>query len=241
MTDSLIACSWNVHECVGGDGRRDPVRVAAVLGEVSADVFALQEVHSDAHGGGELDQARFLAEAMRQEAVAGPTLERRGGHYGNLLLTRLRVLSVRRHDLSVRGREPRAALEVLLDGPAGPLRVAVTHLGLRASERAAQARLLVDWLGAAAPDETLVLLGDWNEWLPWRAALGIPRLRFGVFPAPRTFPARRPVLALDRVWVEPRTHLAGLSVHRSALAARASDHLPLVARLRFPGREDVVR
>jgi endonuclease/exonuclease/phosphatase family metal-dependent hydrolase len=234
LTASLIACSWNVHECVGGDGRRDPARVAAVLEEVSADIFALQEVHSDSRGESELDQARFLADSVYCEAVAGPTLERRGGHYGNLLLTRLPILSVRRHDLSVAGREPRAALEGLLQGPGGLVRAVVTHLGLRARERTTQARRLLERLGAAAPDETLVVLGDWNEWLPWRGALRLPRLRFGQFPAPRTFPAWRPVLALDRVWVEPRGRLAHLSAHRSDLALRASDHLPLVARLQLP-------
>jgi endonuclease/exonuclease/phosphatase family metal-dependent hydrolase len=230
VSRGLVACSWNIHECVGADGRRDPSRVANVLGEIGADVFALQEVLSDAAGGGELDQARFLAESLGLGSVAGPTLERRGGRYGNLLLTRLPVLSVRRHDLTVHAREPRGALEVVLEGPNEPLRVVVTHLGLRASERARQARLLLDRLSPAA-GEILVLLADWNEWLPWRMALRLPRRRFGDVPAPRTFPARRPLLALDRVWVEPRSRLVRTSVHHSRLAARASDHLPLVAWL----------
>jgi endonuclease/exonuclease/phosphatase family metal-dependent hydrolase len=237
VTDHLVACSWNVHECVGGDGRRDPGRVAAVLGEISADLFALQEVHS-ARGGGVLDQARFLADTARLQAVAGPTLTRRGGDYGNLLLTRLPVRSVRRHDLSVPGREPRGALEALLESAAGRVRVVVTHLGLRARERATQVRWLLDGLGASIPDETLVVAGDWNEWLPWRTAVRLPRLRFGDVPAPRTFPARCPILALDRVWVEPSARLLRLAVHRSPLATRASDHLPLVVRLqRAPARQ----
>jgi len=231
MTAPLVVCSWNVHECVGGDGRRDPPRVARVLDEISADVFALQEVHSDRHSGGDLDQAQFLAQSLRFGAVSGVTLERRGGEYGNLLLTRLPVLSVRRHDLSAPGREPRGALEVLLDAPGGRLRVAATHLGLRAGERSFQAGALLGRLGHPAPGETTIVLGDWNEWLPWRAALRLPRRRFGVSPAPRTFPARRPLLALDRMWVDPRARLASLSAHRSATAARASDHLPLVARI----------
>ena len=36
--------SYNVHGCVGWDGRVDPGRVAAVLSEVGGDVVALQEV-----------------------------------------------------------------------------------------------------------------------------------------------------------------------------------------------------
>ena len=195
----LVVCSWNVHECVGRDGLRDPRRVAAVMEEVGADLFALQEVHSDEREGGELDQASFLAEALALQGVAGPTLERRGGRYGNLLLTRLPVSSVRRHDLSVPGREARGALVVVLESSAGPLRIVATHLGLSAAERASQVRALLALVGDPEPSETLVVLGDWNEWIPWRAALRLPRARFGAFPAPRTFPAWRPVLALDRL------------------------------------------
>ena len=36
--------SYNIHECVGGDGRRDPARIAAVLREIDADIIGLQEV-----------------------------------------------------------------------------------------------------------------------------------------------------------------------------------------------------
>jgi endonuclease/exonuclease/phosphatase family metal-dependent hydrolase len=233
LTDPVTVCTWNVHECVGGDGQHDPERVAAVLGEIAADVVAMQEVHSDTRGGGARDQARFLADSAGFELVAGPTLRRRGGDYGNLLLTRMPIQSVRRHDLSVPGREPRGAIEVLLQAGAARLRVVVTHLGLRASERATQARWLLDSLDASAGHETLAVVGDWNEWLPWRTALRLPRRRFGSLPAPRTFPARRPALALDRVWVEPPSHLLHLAVHRSPLSHRASDHLPLVARVRL--------
>lgn len=231
----LLLCSWNVHECVGRDGRRDPARVAAVLSEIAADVVALQEVHSDERRGGEKDQGHFLAGLLGLEAVTGPTLERRGGRYGNLLLTRLPVAEVRRHDLSVPGREPRGALEVVLLEPAqSRLRVVITHLGLQAAERASQARRLLDRV-EAGPRETLVLLGDLNEWRPWGAALRLARRRFGPLASPRTFPAWRPVLALDRVGVAPPDRIAAVQVHSSAGARRASDHLPVVVRL-FPPR-----
>jgi endonuclease/exonuclease/phosphatase family metal-dependent hydrolase len=234
---AALVCSWNVHECVGRDGRRDPARVAAVLEEIAAEVMGLQEVHSDEGRGGEHDQVRFLAGSLSIEAVSGPTLERRGGRYGNVLLTRLPVSDVRRHDLSVRGREPRGALEVTLDSGGGPLRVVSTHLGLRAAERAAQARRLLHLLGRRRSDETLVLLGDLNEWQPWGTALRLVGRRFGRAASPRTFPAWRPLLALDRVWVDPRRRLQRIWTHRTPRAGQASDHLPLVARV-GPGREE---
>ena len=45
----------------------------------------------------------------------------------------------------------------------------------------------------------------------------------------RSFPSRWPLFALDRVWARPRPALLALKAHRSALAERASDHLPVKA------------
>lgn len=229
----LRVCGWNVHACVGTDGRRDAGRVARVLAEIDADVVGLQEVHADERRGGEDDQARFLSDATGMQGVAGPTLERRGGRYGNLVLSRLPVRDVRRHDLSVRGREPRGAIELSLEAaPNARLRVVATHLGLASRERAWQARrLLQELLPGPGEGETLLVLADWNEWVPWGRALRLARARFGHQPAPPTFPSVRPVLALDRVWVSPRHALVDVAAHRGGAARRASDHLPLVAGL----------
>jgi endonuclease/exonuclease/phosphatase family metal-dependent hydrolase len=47
----------------------------------------------------------------------------------------------------------------------------------------------------------------------------------------RSFPSRRPILPLDRIWIHPVNVLRRMFVHRSALAKSASDHLPVVADL----------
>ncbi len=39
----IRVATYNVHACVGRDGRHDPERVARVIGELDADVVALQE------------------------------------------------------------------------------------------------------------------------------------------------------------------------------------------------------
>jgi len=220
--------SYNIHRCIGGDGRCDPSRIAAVLREIGADVIALQEVDSEHWGEGGGDQLAVLAAATGYEPVAGPTLKSSGGHYGNAILTRLPLRSVRRHDLSVVGREPRGAIDAELDATAGSLRVVATHLGLRPRERRQQLRAL-----AALVDEgggwRGVLLGDMNEWVP--GALRPLHARLAALPALRTFPARRPLLALDRIWVGPRQSFHSARVHRSPAAVAASDHLPLVASI----------
>lgn len=229
---ALKLATYNVHGCVGRDGRDDPERVLQVLGELQADVIALQELHWSPDAA--LDRLRDFAHGLGCTPLAGPTLQRGSGHYGNALLTRLPVLDVARHDLSVPGREPRGALDVRLQAADGPLRVLATHLGLRPAERRWQVqRLLAAADAVAGPDvaPVQVLLGDLNEWFLWGRPLRSLHRHFGAAPAPPTFPSGWPLFALDRVWVHPRARLLRVSRHRSALARVASDHLPLCAEL----------
>lgn len=219
--------SYNTHGGVGSDGRYRPERILAVLAELGADVIALQEVHHT-------PEHRRLLESFRRERgyglVLGPNWMHRDAEYGNALLSRPPVLAVRRLDLSEPRREPRGAIDALLGVDGRCLRVVATHLGLAPGERRRQVRRLLDILapGGACPE---VLMGDMNEWL----AAGRPlRWLERGFPPTRalpTFPARWPLLALDRIWVRPGRHLDGLAVHRTPLARLASDHLPITARL----------
>jgi endonuclease/exonuclease/phosphatase family metal-dependent hydrolase len=75
------------------------------------------------------------------------------------------------------------------------------------------------------------LLGDFNEWLPWSRPLRWLNAWFEHAPAPATYPARFPLLRLDRLWLRPRQRLRTIHVHGSRLARMASDHLPIVATI----------
>ena len=109
------------------------------------------------------------------------------------------------------------------------VRVIVTHLGLFAAERRYQIRRILDIIRKNPLQERIVVLGDMNEWLPLSRPLRWLNGILGRSVAERSFPSRWPLLALDRVWVRPRHALLALKAHRSALAARASDHLPVKA------------
>jgi endonuclease/exonuclease/phosphatase family metal-dependent hydrolase len=232
MTGQLRIASYNIHACVGADGRRDPARIAAVLREIDADVIGLQEV--DARPGETSDsmQMHYLAASLGHHAIAGPTLTRFGGHYGNALLTRWPVLDVRHIDLTVYRREPRAALDVDLNVEGSRVRVIVTHLGLLPGERRTQVRRLLDRLGDDRA-EVVVVCGDINEWFAIGRPLRWLHARLGRTAGVATFPAAFPVFALDRIWVHPRATLAALAAHASPEARRASDPLPLLADVRF--------
>jgi phospholipase D1/2 len=221
--------SYNIHRGFGRDGKFVPARISDVLAEIDADVIALQEVESAQSG---FDMLAHLAREARAEGIAGATLLRATGHqYGNAIVTRLRALAVRRVNLSVPGHEPRGALDVDLDCGGEPIRIVNTHLGLRLAERQLQVRRLLRLFGDDTDDYPLpvVLMGDVNEWFLWGRCLRWLHQHFDETPALKTFPARFPLLALDRIWVRPGHLLQNLRVHASPLARVASDHLPLVA------------
>jgi endonuclease/exonuclease/phosphatase family metal-dependent hydrolase len=232
--DVLRIVTYNVHRCIGVDGRGSVERVAHVLRELRPDLVALQEVLSSERvpSPGQLER---LADAARLEPVAGATLVEADARYGNGLLLRAPPREIERHDLSVPGAEPRGALEIVMDTDAGPARVISTHLGLRVRERRRQIADLEAIL-ERRPEPVLALLGDVNEWRrrPFRDPLAPLSRRLRPVPVARTFPSRRPVVALDRIWVGPRTDLIASGAHRSPLARVASDHLPLLAEVRAP-------
>jgi len=224
---TMVVASYNVHRCIGTDGRHDPARVGRVLRELDADVIGLQEVAARGDG---VDQLAHLAHASGYHAVAGPVLVAGQSECGNGLLTKRPILSVERLDLSIAGREPRGALDVRLAVGDDVVRVVVTHLGLRWRDRRTQVRRLLAALGEDA-ESFVVLLGDINEWVPRIGCLGRLDRRLGASRGVRSFPARRPLFALDRIWVQPQAGLAAVAAHTTALARVASDHLPVRAAI----------
>jgi len=234
--EGLRIASYNIHIGIGRDGRFHPQRILEVLQELQADVIALQEVQL---GAGSFDMLSYLATETGYHAVAGPTLRHPvHGSYGNALLTRHGVCSVRHIDLSYMHREPRGALDVALDCNGSALRVIATHLGLRPAERREQIkRLLLAF--EQDPAMPTVLAGDLNEWFLWGRPSRWLHAYFKPTPAPKTFPSGRPVFALDRIWMRPRRLLSRVRVHASPLARVASDHLPLIGEL-HPALSDVL-
>lgn len=218
--------TWNIHMARGRDGRRDLDRVIGVLRDLDADCIGLQEVDNHHHPDG--DDVSRLAAATGMQPIAGPTMVRDRGDYGNVLLSRWPLRKVVRHDLSVAGREPRGLVTARLDWGGTELGVAVTHLGLRPAERRRQIARLLTLLDGDGP---LLLVGDFNEWLPWGRPLRTLQHRFDTVVAPATFPARRPLLRLDRILVRGPLRLDRGGVWSSPLARSASDHLPLTAEL----------
>jgi endonuclease/exonuclease/phosphatase family metal-dependent hydrolase len=232
----LALGTYNIHRCVGADGRKDPERVLRVLAKMDLDVVALQEVESRFGGTPDADQADFFARRLERDVIRGPTMRAPTEHYGNALLVRHAIDTVYHHDISLPGREPRAAIDVSLDvGATRLLRVFNTHLGLRRKERLYQVTRLLKLLREASI-QPLVLAGDFNSWLPLIGVIGKLDGALGLSPmanlsALRTYPARFPLFALDRMWISPPHLTQRIWVYDTPESRVASDHLPLRAVL----------
>lgn len=223
----LTLATYNIHAGIGADGQFKPARIVQVLQELNANIIALQEVEHHAVEG--CDLLDYLAIETKSTAIAGPLLLRDTRYYGNALLTTLPVMSVNRVDLSLQKREPRGALNVVLNWNGMRVQVISTHLGLRSWERRSQIRRLLTLLDSSAAEIT-ILMGDINEWFFGARSLRWLHGYFQQHPTTyATYPACLPFVKLDRIWVRPSNFLADIAVHGSSTARAASDHLPLKA------------
>jgi endonuclease/exonuclease/phosphatase family metal-dependent hydrolase len=229
----ISVASYNIQKSIGTDFRRQPARILGVLAELDADIVALQEFRYPADVALETRTPIVLTALERYDFALGPTRARDEHSFGNVLLSRHPIRDLFRVDLSRRRREPRGALAVTVDVGGSELHVIATHLGLRFSERRFQVRQLVEHVASRDPS-FLVVLGDFNDWLPGRSVAHVLDDHLGRAARARTFPSWCPLLALDRIWVRPREALVAVHAHRSALARCASDHLPVVATIEVP-------
>ena len=164
----LRVMTYNVHSCVGIDGKLSPRRVARVISRYEPDIVALQEVDVGRLRTRQADQARIIAECLQMDYHFHPTIQVEEEAYGDCILSRLPMRLVKAGRLpSLRdgdGREPRGAVwvEIELDGVA--IHCANTHLGLNARERLLQIQALLghQWLGQLDPSEPIVFCGDFN-------------------------------------------------------------------------------
>jgi endonuclease/exonuclease/phosphatase family metal-dependent hydrolase len=237
--ETLRVVTYNVHRCKGLDGRVRPDRVAKVLKEIDADIVALQEVVCIPGGEPEGDQAHYIARELGADFLFGENRKLWGGAYGNVVLSKLPMSTVKNHDLSVRGRERRGCLHIDVELAGRILHVFNVHLGTAFLERRKQGRLLtgLDILLNNELQGSRLLLGDFNEWAP---GLTTKLLRAHMqsvdikkhLRSRRTYPGVLPMFHLDHIYHDESMEVVGLTLHRTRTALVASDHLPLIAEFK---------
>lgn len=231
-TRTITVATYNVHRWTGLNGRgpMDPARAAFVISEVNADVVALQEAMRP-HGGE--DPLVAIADAMGLHLAFAATRVHKRGEIGNAILSRWPIAGVSMLDLSLSRIESRIAVSARFRFGRGALDIVATHLALGDRTRHRQVRMLLDHPELrTAPT---LLLGDMNAWRKCKAtqALDAEFDEHHNREWPPSFPSAAPVFALDRVYSRG-VEVLDVAAHMSRAAQRASDHLPIVARVRLP-------
>jgi len=112
-----------------------------------------------------------------------------------------------------------------------PIRVVGMHLDLSGLWRRRQMRAILEAIEGRRQKMPTILMGDTNEWRTEAGCLKDIEPEFHLAPTGPSFHARHPVAALDRIIVHKDLNIEAAGVHMSHNARRASDHLPIWARL----------
>jgi len=246
----ITLASYNMRKAIGLDRRRDPGRVLHVLHEIDADVVALQEADKrfggrgsavpleliDTHGVYKpvhlgvrhrrvFDKARKHADRLLRVNT------RNIGWHGNAILVKRHIGVIDCAALDLPMLEPRGAVmaELLIDDR--PLRVVGMHLDLSGLWRKRQMRAILEAIEQRPQKMPTVLMGDTNEWRTESGCLREIEPEFHIAPTGPSFHARHPIAQLDRIIVHKDLNIEAAGVHMSAAARRASDHLPIWARV----------
>jgi endonuclease/exonuclease/phosphatase family metal-dependent hydrolase len=237
--------TYNVHRCIGTDGKDSIALITRVCEEVAPDIIAMQELdapETDDDDGPH--HARDLAARLGMKLLFCRTFRRGVGYYGHALLSRfpLELKKVTTFPAASPDAEPRGAIwaRASLDAPhgGGTLDVISTHLGVRRFERAKQSVELLgeSWLASPELGSPCILCGDLNAIVNGTT---YRRLAARLTDAQRalggrskaTFPSAFPLLRIDHVFVSRDVRVLSAHVPRDPGARRASDHLPLVVEI----------
>lgn len=215
---------------------------------VSADVVFLQEVQGthEQHSSRvanwpDTPQYEFLADAIWPQFAYGRNAVYPGGHHGNAVLSKFPITRFQNQDVSVQGPERRGLLHCVLEIPGlgTEVHAVCVHLGLQESHRQQQLSLLCDLVNSEVPSGApVVVAGDFNDWR--RRAHKLLARHAGLHEvfvqatgrAARSFPARLPLLPLDRIYVRDARGHAPVVLPRKPWS-HLSDHAPLAAEIRL--------
>jgi endonuclease/exonuclease/phosphatase family metal-dependent hydrolase len=250
VSPSITVASYNMHKAVGLDRRRDPVRVLDVLREIDADVVALQEADKRFGGRGsavphELIDSRGVYKPVHLGVRHKRPFEKARKHtdrlfkvdtrnigwHGNAILVKRHIGILDCAALDLPTLEPRGAVMAELLVGDRPVRIVGMHLDLSGLWRKRQIRAILEAVADRPQKMPTVLMGDTNEWRTVAGCLRELEPDFHIAPTGPSFHAQHPVAALDRIIVHKDLNIEASGVHMSHNARRASDHLPIWARI----------
>ncbi len=245
--NSFVVTSYNIHKGMSPLNRRVKMQgIAQALEEVGSDVLCLQEVQGqhlrrNVHYNEYPDQSQheWFGEYLQLQNSYGKNSEYENGHHGNAVLSRFPLDPKHNVNITVNKLEQRGVLHCEVQ-PAGwkkPVVVLCAHLNLFERDRIKQYQAISDYVrNEIASDQPLILAGDFNDWKKLScdtlaSDLGMTEtFRHCHGKLLPTFPAKLPVLSLDRIYVR-NLSIKSAWVHNGKPWSKLSDHLPISAEL----------
>lgn len=211
----------------------------------SADIVFLQEVIGE-----NLEKARrhvdwqnshyeFLADSVWSDYAYGKNAVYPEGHHGNAILSRFPIIKYQKIDISTNRFEQRGFLHCVIKLPSSRyhLHCICVHLGLWGISRTKQYRMLSNYINSHIPERSPVVIGgDFNDWRgktnkEFAVPMGLREAHFeSQGKLARTFPARMPVLTLDRFYVRHMRVQKSEAFYKGAWA-KLSDHAALLSEV----------
>jgi endonuclease/exonuclease/phosphatase family metal-dependent hydrolase len=235
---SFRVMTYNIHHAEGLDRKVDVQRIAELIQRERADIVALQEVDKGVQRTAKRDLPAELATLTGMTCVFSNNFHFQGGEYGNAVLTRFPVKQwTNTHYKMLRPGEQRGLLQLTLDVRGRELVFMDTHIDFRGddSERLLNAAEIKD-LVQHYRGRPIILCGDFNDTPASRTHARIAEDFVDAWAAVEagsgfTIPAAKPAKRIDYIWIGKGGPLIPLKAWVPESAA--SDHLPVVAELRF--------
>lgn len=181
-------------------------------------------------------QYEFLADTIWPEFSYGRNAVYPEGDHGNAILSKYPIIRFQNLDVSIGTLEQRGLLHSVLKVPGhDEVHVICVHLGLRENHRKQQMQLLCKLVHSLPAGAPVIIAGDFNDWRQRADALlencGMQEVFVNEFGKPaKSFPARWPLLCLDRIYVKNAT-AQGAQVLNQRPWTHLSDHVPLAVEI----------
>lgn len=244
---SFRMMTYNVHNCLGMDGRMSPKRIARVIAMYQPDAIALQELNSSGAGSKYVDQVKSIADELGMNIEFLPVKKIPRGFFGNAILSKHPINLRDSRQLASKPKrfrlkiapltQARGVIEVEVDFYGHTLSIMNTHLGLTTKDRRAQVLDILNSPSFGQNKSPTIFCGDFNasprQYVHHLVSKVMPdvedQMGRGVFK--KTFPTRYPVVRLDHIFVDRRVQVKDVFIPANHLTKVASDHLPVIADL----------
>ncbi len=245
----ITITTYNIHKGMSALNRFAQVEdIAQAMKSLTTDILFLQEVQGQnlkraVKFNNYPDEAQYdyFGEYLAFNRSYGKNAEFPSRHHGNAVLSRFPLDPKDNVNITVNKMEHRGVLhcEIYPTNWDKPLVCLCAHLNLRHADRVKQYQAIHDYVcNTIDPSYPLILAGDFNDWSHKSCDnIGQTLHMQEVFMTslghlPRSFPARFPILSLDRIYTR-NLEIIRANVHSGDPWQKLSDHLPLSATLQL--------